>query len=339
MNDSKSREKEKNELFTNNRVQLLIGKFFTEGLKRLLPVLDRGLGYRYPGVEDFLDNPKEAESFLELLTNEKLMTSETCGVIARCKNCGSFGVDHILSQEKGKNAMFICQDCGATLSEKEINFKPVFCYQFSEKGIEKISDKLIVKPIIDFLHERGYLTESPGILRGASEVDHLFDIIARSEEQDTGILAIDFKISTDSVTETSVSSMFAKVYDTNPIRSILIAFPRLTMKAKRLAKQYEIDVIETNNLSTLWKSLLQVIPTVENVKFTTLDVMTLLSLPDHLRKTASYVCDRGIATADEIADKTKRARAVESGYLNQLVRMGYLKKEREGRKVLFSVIS
>ncbi|MEM0007674.1 MAG: transcriptional regulator [Candidatus Bathyarchaeia archaeon] len=68
-----------------------------------------------------------------------------------------------------------------------------------------------------------------------------------------------------------------------------------------------------------------------------LDVMTLLSMPDHLRKTAMTVCRLGRATADEVAQQTRRARAVESAYLNQLVIMGYLKKERRGRKAYFYV--
>jgi hypothetical protein len=68
-----------------------------------------------------------------------------------------------------------------------------------------------------------------------------------------------------------------------------------------------------------------------------LDVMTLLSLPDHLRKTAMTICRCTRATAEEIADQTKRARAVESAYLNQLVIMGYLKKERKGRKAYFFI--
>jgi hypothetical protein len=68
-----------------------------------------------------------------------------------------------------------------------------------------------------------------------------------------------------------------------------------------------------------------------------LDVMTLLSMPDHLRKTAMTLCRLGRATADEIAQQTQRARAVESAYLNQLVIMGYLKKERKGRKAYFHV--
>ena len=68
-----------------------------------------------------------------------------------------------------------------------------------------------------------------------------------------------------------------------------------------------------------------------------LDVMTLLSMPDHLRKTAMAICRCGRATAEEIAGQTSRARAVESAYLNQLVIMGYLKKERKGRKAYFYV--
>jgi len=67
-----------------------------------------------------------------------------------------------------------------------------------------------------------------------------------------------------------------------------------------------------------------------------LDVMTLLSLPDHLRKTAMVICKMNEgATADEVARETGKARAVESSYLNQLVTMGHLKKKRKGRKVYF----
>ncbi len=68
-----------------------------------------------------------------------------------------------------------------------------------------------------------------------------------------------------------------------------------------------------------------------------LDVMTLLSMPDHLRKTAISICRCTKATAEEIAQQTSRARAVESAYLNQLVMMGYLKKERKGRKAYFYI--
>ncbi len=67
-----------------------------------------------------------------------------------------------------------------------------------------------------------------------------------------------------------------------------------------------------------------------------LDAVTLLSLPDHLRRTVLSLAKLGgEATAEEVSRETGRARAVESAYLNQLVAMGYLGKKRKGRKVYF----
>ena len=67
------------------------------------------------------------------------------------------------------------------------------------------------------------------------------------------------------------------------------------------------------------------------------DVMSLLDLPMALRKTAVelYKVDR--ATADELAEMTGRLRAVESNAANQLVRMGYVKKSKLGRKTYFFI--
>ncbi len=69
------------------------------------------------------------------------------------------------------------------------------------------------------------------------------------------------------------------------------------------------------------------------------DVMSLLSLPMSLRKTAMVLYKLEKATAGDLARETKRLRAVESASANQLVRMGYLKKRREGREVYFYIES
>ena len=70
---------------------------------------------------------------------------------------------------------------------------------------------------------------------------------------------------------------------------------------------------------------------------TPLDAVTLLSLPDQLRKTALAILKLGKATADKVARNTGRDRAIESMYLKQLVEMGYLKTERQGQKVYLIV--
>jgi len=68
-----------------------------------------------------------------------------------------------------------------------------------------------------------------------------------------------------------------------------------------------------------------------------LDIGTLLSFPDHLRKSAMTIMNLSQAMAEDVAKETGRTRAIESAYLNQLVRMGYVKKERKGRRVYFSI--
>jgi hypothetical protein len=69
------------------------------------------------------------------------------------------------------------------------------------------------------------------------------------------------------------------------------------------------------------------------------DVMSLLSLPASLRKTVMVLYKLEKATAGGISKETKRLRAVESAAANQLARMGYLKKKREGREVYFYIDS
>jgi len=78
-------------------------------------------------------------------------------------------------------------------------------------------------------------------------------------------------------------------------------------------------------------------PTVDVPEGTPLDVTTLLSLPDHLRKSALALSSLGEGTATDLSKETSRVRAVESDYLNQLVSMGLIKKKRKGRDVYFYI--
>ncbi|MBM5804695.1 MAG: transcriptional regulator [Candidatus Verstraetearchaeota archaeon] len=68
-----------------------------------------------------------------------------------------------------------------------------------------------------------------------------------------------------------------------------------------------------------------------------LDAGVLLRLPDHLRKTMIALSRLIEGRADGVAKITGRARAIESGYLNQLVRMGYVKKMRRKHQIYFSI--
>ena len=63
----------------------------------------------------------------------------------------------------------------------------------------------------------------------------------------------------------------------------------------------------------------------------------ILELPKHLQTTVLTLLKLGLATASEVSGPTGKARAVESAYLNQLVVMKIICKERKGSKAFFRV--
>ncbi len=67
------------------------------------------------------------------------------------------------------------------------------------------------------------------------------------------------------------------------------------------------------------------------------DPFILLELPDNLRSTFMALLRLKKATASDISSITGRGRAIESHYLNTLVRMGYVSKRRNGRLVYYMV--
>jgi ArsR family transcriptional regulator, lead/cadmium/zinc/bismuth-responsive transcriptional repressor len=66
---------------------------------------------------------------------------------------------------------------------------------------------------------------------------------------------------------------------------------------------------------------------------------SLLALPDHLRKTYVIVAKKGECNAAQVSNHTGRCRAIESNYLNQLLRMGWLTKRRVSKAVHFRPIT
>ena len=63
----------------------------------------------------------------------------------------------------------------------------------------------------------------------------------------------------------------------------------------------------------------------------------VLKFPKHLQVSLTSLLKLGLATADQVASVTGKARAVESSYLNQLTVMHIVQKEHHGRTVFFSV--
>jgi regulator of replication initiation timing len=67
-------------------------------------------------------------------------------------------------------------------------------------------------------------------------------------------------------------------------------------------------------------------------------VALYLTVPDSLRKSLFAVSALSKATADEVCIRTQRHRSIENKYLNELVRAGWLKRERIGKKIYYSYV-
>lgn len=66
------------------------------------------------------------------------------------------------------------------------------------------------------------------------------------------------------------------------------------------------------------------------------DKMALfLTVPDTIRKSLFAVSHLERGTADEVSAFTGRHRSIENKYLNELVRAGWLNRERVGKKVYY----
>jgi hypothetical protein len=63
----------------------------------------------------------------------------------------------------------------------------------------------------------------------------------------------------------------------------------------------------------------------------------VLKFPKHLQVSLTSLLKLGLASADQVAAVTGKARAVESAYLNQLAIMHLVQKQHHGRTVFFKV--
>lgn len=103
---------------------------------------------------------------------------------------------------------------------------------------------------------------------------------------------------------------------------------------KEIIKGYAYLASKIDEIRDEIQQLLRILTT--PVKLTQNERLMLLNLPTHLAKTYFTLQDAKKATATQISKLTGKMRSVESGYLNQLVTMGFCLKDPNSREVVFS---
>lgn len=93
---------------------------------------------------------------------------------------------------------------------------------------------------IEALSSRGYTIERP-FLKGDSGVEHMFDLVAKSENKSIFILEVFF--SENEVPDPAIISFLTKIYDTRPEKAVLVIVPSITDTAMNMLKGLGINVL------------------------------------------------------------------------------------------------
>ena len=148
-----------------------------------------------------------------------------------------------------------CRECETNFSFDDSIYRDVYSYTLSPKAAKEANlESILTSPISELLQEFGYNVESPGYLTGKSGTKHKFDLIA-TDENNKRVTAIDLAATDDVVSEQSVISMFAKIFDTNPDRACLVAVPQMSENGKNLSNLYKIELIEAQDQNKAIESL------------------------------------------------------------------------------------
>lgn len=150
-----------------------------------------------------------------------------------------------------------CRNCRENFIFEDAIYENVYSYILSEEAKQEASlGWILVTPIREFLESRGFEVETPGFLKGKSGASHMFDITAFRAGVAKDVTVIDLATSTeDIISEQPVIAMFAKIYDVTPDHACLIAISKITENGKKMAKLYNITLIEAKNPEEAIKTL------------------------------------------------------------------------------------
>jgi hypothetical protein len=160
------------------------------------------------------------------------------GVWCTCKDCNrSFDIPV---------ASLFCRDCHENFTFEDVLIKDIYSFTVREQAKQEAAlGWVLIAPIRESLTAKGFQVEAPAHLKGKSGANHVFDVVAYKGKTGKNITVIDLATSTESaVSEQPVIALFAKIFDVSPDKAYLIAIPKLSENAKRMAELYHIETIE-----------------------------------------------------------------------------------------------
>lgn len=180
------------------------------------------------------------------------------------KQLRALGVDY-----KRQKNVYKCLDCGSLLplpdrryscennhmfKEEELTLKNIYRYRVNPSSrslIEQLT--LDLRPILFEGIKLGLHARSQAIVRGKSGVDHKFSIVFSKDISHIGSqdIIVEIHLSDEVVNEIIVLALYAKMIDVGVKKAILAVMPEVNENARKLARMYGIELVESRDLSKL----------------------------------------------------------------------------------------
>jgi len=205
------------------------------------------------GYMDLEANFRQGNKYICPKCHEEMRTIDVdyrkAGVWCACKSCAkSFDIPV---------STHFCRNCHATSTFEEASLEDVYSYTLKDTVRNDSSLSFFLVPAIrELLVRQGLKVESPAFVVGKSGAKHSFDIVAQKGSGSRKAMVIDVATSPEGVvSEQPVIALFAKVFDVTPEKAFLVAIPRLSENAKKMAELYSIRVVEADNPDEVVKAL------------------------------------------------------------------------------------
>lgn len=126
----------------------------------------------------------------------------------------------------------LCRNCGRTMSYDRANLRPIYGFRVNQT----LRARPLTTEITRYLKENGFEVIGPASLRGATNVEHYFDLLVKKNRTN---FVIDVISRSGNVSVDDVSRFFLKIIDAKPPRAFLIALGELDHEAEKLVALYE----------------------------------------------------------------------------------------------------
>jgi len=162
------------------------------------------------------------------------------GTFSRCESC------RIHFDEPVKT--FVCRTCQEEFDIKDATYYDTYTYAMNENLLAEVKGIIGLPVFKTALEEMGFRVELPGTITGSSGMIHTFSLAGAKNSK---TVAVDVVESEGEVDEKELFAFYTKVMDLKSTLGVLVAVPRLSIRAKEFAakafSRNDVTYVEANS--------------------------------------------------------------------------------------------